>query len=83
VWHICLLLSFPVLLLCKSTGEDGEFDPEQTSIKCFKQDDITLMPRGLLTVALAFSSCKEPGGLLGYIILVIIICVSSFMAWEL
>jgi len=48
VWHVCLLLSLPVLFWCKSTGEDGEFDPEQIAIKQFKQDDITLIVKGFI-----------------------------------
>lgn len=40
MWHVCLLLSLFVLFWCKSTGKDGEFDPEQT-----KHDDITLIAK--------------------------------------
>jgi len=53
VWHVCLLLSLPVLFWCKSTGEVGEFDPEQTTIKLFKQDDITLIAMGFINCSVA------------------------------
>lgn len=53
MWHVCLLLSLPVLFWCKSTGEVGEFDPEQTTIKLFKQDDITLIAMGFINCSVA------------------------------
>jgi hypothetical protein len=36
----------------KSTGEAGEFDPEQTTIKRFKQDDITLIAKGFINCSI-------------------------------
>ena len=49
-----------MLVWCKSTGDDGEFDPEQTTVKRFKQDDITLIARGFINRGIGCQLLRVP-----------------------